>query len=36
MSLSPEDRAHLQKTKGARWYREQLVKQTKGKSIRVV
>lgn len=36
LSLSAEDRAHLQKTKGAKWYREQLAKQTKGMAIRLV
>jgi hypothetical protein len=36
MSMSQEDRMHLQRTKGTAWYRAQLAKQTKGKTIRVV
>lgn len=36
LSLSEEDREHLRKQKGTAWYRAQLAKQTKGKSIRLV
>lgn len=35
LSLSDEDRAHLVKTKGPAWYREQLRKQTQGKAVRL-
>lgn len=36
LSLSDEDKTHLIKQKGPAWYRAQLAKQTKGKSIRLV